>query len=88
MSGFSGLVDIQPTLGSVLLLWGGFSGMGFSLYPIGHGLIMIAAVVAHLSRRWKNPEAALRFRSNLFLVFTSLVLVVIGISLLPGGLSR
>jgi len=89
MSGFSGLMDLQATLGIVLLLWGGFTGMGFPLYRIEHGLIMLAAaVVAHLSARWKNAEDTLRFRNNLFLILASLFLVVIGISVLPGGLSR
>ena len=89
MSGFSGLMDLQATLGLILLLWGGFAGMGFPRYRIEHGFFMIlAAVAAHLSARWKNAEAAVRFRNDLFLILASLLLVVIGISVLPGGLSR
>ena len=34
MSGFSGLMDVQATLGLILLLWGGFTGMGFPLYRV------------------------------------------------------
>lgn len=89
MSAFSGLMDLQATLGIILLLWGGFTGIGFPTYRIEHGLIMIlAAVTAHLSARWKNAEDALRFRNNLFLIIASLILVLIGISVLPGSLSR
>jgi uncharacterized membrane protein YphA (DoxX/SURF4 family) len=52
-------------------------------------LIMIAAVVvAHLSRRWSHADDATRFRNHLFLIVGSLLLVLIGISILPGGLSR
>jgi hypothetical protein len=89
MAGYSGLMDLQSTLGVLFLLWSGFSGAGFPGYRIEHGLIMIvAAVVAHLSSRWKNSEDAVRFRNNLFLIVASLVLVMLGIVVLPGGLSR
>jgi hypothetical protein len=89
MAGFTGLMDLQGTLGLILLLWGGFAGLGFPRYRLEHGLIMIvAAVVAHLSTRWKGAEDSIRFRNNLFLILASLVLVLIGISVLPGGLSR
>src|SRR5512139_974599 len=68
MSGFSGLMDLQATLGIVILIWGGLGGIGFPAYRIEHGLIMaLAAVVAHLSARWKNAEEPLRYR-NYFLI--------------------
>jgi hypothetical protein len=89
MSGFSGLMDLQVTLGVIFLLWNGFSGVGFPSYRIAHAVIMIiAAVLAHLSARWKNADDATRFRNNLFVIAGSLILVLIGISVLPGGLSR
>jgi hypothetical protein len=89
MAGFSGLMDLQATLGIVLLLWSGFAGVGFPGFRIVHGLIMIiAAVLAHMSAYWKNAADAIRFRNNLFLIIGSLILVVIGIAVLPGGLSR
>ena len=89
MSGYSGLLDLQSVLGIIFLLWNGFTGAGFPRYRLEHGLIMIvAAGVAHLSSRWKNAEDAVRFRNNLFLIVASLVLVLIGIAILPGGLSR
>jgi hypothetical protein len=89
MAGYSGLLDLQSTLGIIFLLWNGLTGAGFPRYRLEHGLIMIvAAVVAHLSSRWKNEQDAVRFRNNLFLIVASLVLVLIGIAVLPGGLSR
>ena len=89
MSGFSGLMDLNVTLGIILLLWSGFAGVGFPMFRIEHGVTMIiAAVVAHLSARWKNADDKTRFRNNLFTIIAALVLVLVGISLLPGGLAR
>ena len=84
MSGFSGLMDLQATLGIIFLIWSGFTGAGFPRYRIEHGIIMIiAAVVAHLSARWKNADDTTRFRNNLFTIIAALVLVLVGISFLP-----
>lgn len=89
MAGFNGLMDLQITLGLILLLWSGFAGLGFPFLRILHGLIMIAAAaVAHMSARWKNADDMTRFRNNLFVIVGSLILVLIGISILPGGPSR
>lgn len=89
MSGFSGLMDLQVTLGIILLLWNGFMGTGFPRYRLEHGLIMIvAAVVAHLSVRWKNADDTTRFRNNSLLIIGSLVSILIGLLVLPAGLSR
>jgi len=84
MSGFSGLMDLQVTLGIIYLIWNGIASEGFPSFRIAHGVIMIiAALVAHLSVRWKNADDKTRFRNNLFVIFGSLVLVVIGLSFLP-----
>jgi uncharacterized membrane protein YphA (DoxX/SURF4 family) len=88
-AGFSGLMDLQVTLGIILMVWSGLVGGGFALYRIEHGVTMIvAAVVAHLPARWKNADDKTRFRNNLFVILAALVLVLIGISFLPNGLSR
>ena len=88
-SAFSGLLDLQVTLGLVFLLWDGFSGTGFPLFRIEHGFAMIlAAVVGHLPARWKNAESKRRFRNTLFSIVASILLVIVGLTLLPGGLSR
>jgi uncharacterized membrane protein YphA (DoxX/SURF4 family) len=86
MSGFSGMMDLQATLGIIILLWSGFAGDGFPAARIVHGVIMlVAAVVAHLSARWKNAGDTTRFRNNLFIILGSLLLVFIGISVLFGS---
>lgn len=88
-SGFSGLMDLQATLGIVYLVWSGLAGVGFPMFRIEHGTTMIiAAVVAHLPARWKNAPDAVRFRNTLFCVVGSLVLVLAGIATLPGGWAR
>lgn len=86
MSGFSGLMDLQVTLGIILLLWSGFAGAGFPISRILHGVVMIiAAVVAHLSARWKNADDRTLFQNNLFVIVASLVLIVVGIVLVAGN---
>ncbi|NWG05144.1 MAG: hypothetical protein HXY35_00515 [Chloroflexi bacterium] len=88
-SGFSGLMDLQALLGIVFLVWNGFSGAGFPLYRIEHGVAMIlAAVAAHLPARWKNADSKTRFRNSLLAVTGSVLLVIAGLLVLPGGLSR
>ena len=88
-SAFSGLMDLQALLGIVFLLLNGFTGSGFPLFRIEHGTIMIlAAVVGHLPSRWKNAASKTRFRNSLFAIVGSVLLVIVGIALLPGGLSR
>lgn len=86
MAAFSGLIDLQVTIGLVLILWSGFAGVGFPRYRLEHAFIMIlAAVVAHLSARWRNAEVRTRARNNVALIVGVLVLVFIGVALLPQG---
>jgi len=89
MSGFSGLMDLQATLGIVLLVWSGLAGVGFPRYRLEHAFIMVlAAVVAHLSARWKNADEPIRYRNYFLIILASLALVLIGISVLPGAFTR
>ncbi len=88
-SGFSGLIDLQVTLGLIFLIWNGLAGAGFPMYRIEHTVTMIiAAVVAHLPARWKNAGDKVRFRNTLFIVVDVLILVFIGVARLPGGWTR
>ena len=88
-SGFSGLVDLQATLGLILLVSRGVIGLGFPREHLEHAFTMIiAAVVAHLSARWKNAEDKIRFRNSLFIVLAVLAIVFVGVARLPGGWSR
>jgi hypothetical protein len=86
MSAFSGLVDLQVAIGLVYILWSGFAGAGFPRYRVEHAAAMIlAAIVAHLSVRWRKAETPERARNNVGLIAGVLVIVFIGVSLLPQG---
>ena len=81
---FTGLIDLQALLGLTFLIGDGLSGAGFLGYRLDHGFIMIVAMaVAHLSARWKNAEAKIRFRNSFFIIVAVAVLVFVGVSLLP-----
>jgi len=86
MAAFTGLIDLQVLLGVIYILWSGFAGAGFPRYRLEHAVTMIvAAVVVHLSARWRNADAPIRARNNAALIALVLVLVLIGVSLLPQG---
>jgi hypothetical protein len=88
-SGFSGLLDLQVTLGLILMVWTGLTGAGFPMFRIEHATTMvIAAVVAHLPARWKNATDSIRFRNTLFCILGALLLVYVGVMRLPGGWTR
>ena len=85
-SAFSGLMDLQVTLGLIYLIWNGMVVTGFPTYRILHGVTMIiAAAVAHLPSRFKTLNDKLRFQYSLIAIVGSLILVAIGISFLPNG---
>jgi hypothetical protein len=87
--GFSGLLDLQALLGLIVLIGGGLAGAGFPRYRLEHAVLMLAAVVVgHLPSRWKQAAPAIRFRNALLCVLGALLLVIAGIAVLPGGLSR
>jgi hypothetical protein len=83
-SGFSGLIDLQVTLGIIYLIWNGLAGEGFPMFRIEHAVAMIiAAVVAHLPVRWKDADDKTRFRNSLFVVLDVLIIIFIGLAFLP-----
>jgi hypothetical protein len=85
-SGFSGLMDLQVTLGLIYLIWNGIASEGFPAFRIWHAVIMIvAAAVAHLHVIWKNAEDKLRFRNSLFVVLDVLIIIFVGVAILPVG---
>ena len=86
-SGFSGLMDLQVTLGLLYFLITGFGGVGFPPYRIEHAVTMIiAAGVAHSPSMFKKANN--KFAVALGAVVGALVLVYLGVSFLPGGWSR
>lgn len=86
---FSGLFDLQVTLGFIFFWWSGFTSDGFHAFRVEHALAMaFALIAAHLPARWKNTNDNIRFRNSLFAVLASFAFILLGISRLPGGLSR
>lgn len=87
-AGFSGLIDLQVTLGLLYLLITGLAGAGFPAFRIEHTVTMlIAAFVAHTPAMFKK-RAWNKFAVNFFAVVGALLLVYIGIARLPGGWNR
>lgn len=84
MSGFTGLIDLQLLMGFILLF--GLGG-GFPRQRMEHAVTMIIVmIIAHLPARWrKSPDDNLKFRNNLAVIVVTLVLIVAGISVLPGN---
>jgi hypothetical protein len=86
-SGFSGLMDLQATLGLIFLLWNGFAtDIGFPLFRLVHmGVMLLAVFVSHLHVRWKNAQDKIRFRNSFLVILGALVLVYLGVAGLPDG---
>ena len=86
-SGFSGLMDLQVTLGLLYFLVTGFGGVGFPMFRIEHLVTMlIAAAVGHAPAMFKKAEN--KHAVAFYAVIGALILVVIGVYRLPGGWSR
>jgi hypothetical protein len=87
-SGFSGLIDLQVTLGLLFFLITGFGGVGFPRFRIEHAATMlIAATVAHAPAMFKNRPMN-RFVIGFLAVIGTLLLIYIGVARLPGGWNR
>jgi len=85
-AGFSGLMDLQATIGLIYLIWTSVVGVPFTPNRIEHLTTMIiAAVLGHLPMRWKNAPDNIRFRNTLFCIVGALLLVFLGVVRLRGG---
>ena len=83
-SGYSGLMDLQVTVGLIYFIWNGVAVAGFPSFRILHMIVMIlAAALGHIPSRLKSMPDKPRFQYSLFAVIGSLVLVGVGLSLLP-----
>ena len=86
-SGFSGLMDLQVTLGLLYFIITGFGGVGFPMFRIEHMVTMlIAAAAAHAPSMFK--KATNKYAVAFYAVIGALILIVIGVYRLPGGWSR
>ena len=85
-AGFSGLMDLQATLGLIFLIWTSIAGVPFAPNRIEHlTTMLIAAAVAHLPAMWKKSADNIRFRNTLFCIIGSLALAFMGVCRLRGG---
>lgn len=87
-AGFSGLVDLQVTIGFIYFFWNGLAGgVGFPMFRIEHMVTMlIAAVLGHLPSFMKKAEN--KFAVGFYAVIGALIVIVLGVYRLPGGWSR
>lgn len=84
---FSGLLDLQVTLGLLYFFLTGFGGVGFPMFRIEHMVTMlIAVVIGHAPSMFKRAgnEHVVAF----YAVIGALVLIMVGVYRLPGGWSR
>jgi FtsH-binding integral membrane protein len=81
MSGYTGLLDLQLLLGIILLIT-----RGVVRYQIEHAITMVIAVVlAHLARLWRDKEDKTKFRNNFIVITVGLILIAVGVLTLPVG---
>ena len=86
-AGFSGLVDLQVTVGFIYFFWDGLAHTGFPMFRIEHMITMlVAAVAAHLPSFMKKAEN--KFAVAFLAVIGALVIIVLGVYRLPNGWSR
>lgn len=90
ISAFSGLLDLQATLGLIVLLWNGLvDGAGFPRYRLEHlGAMLVAVALGHMQARWKNADDTTRFRNTFFLILGVFLLIYLGVAVIPGGWTR
>ena len=90
MSAFTGLIDLNVTLGIVMFIIFGVQSGEWPMYRIEHaGTMLLVAVVAHATARWrKKGDDAAQFRNSLIVVLVVMLLIVGGVASLPGGWSR
>jgi hypothetical protein len=87
-AGFSGLMDLQVTLGLLYFLITGFGGVGFPLFRIEHIIVMfLAAVAGHAPAMFKKRPWS-KYAVGLGAIVMALLLVYVGVMRLPGGWSR
>lgn len=83
------LMDIQVTLGIILLVWTGLAGAGFPRQRLEHAFTLIlATAAAHMLQRWESASAPKRFRNRMLAVIVSFLLIFLGVFVLPGGAGR
>lgn len=81
MNAYTGLLDLQVLLGIILLFTRGLAN-----YQIEHAITLVVAVIlAHLARMWRDREYKIKFRNNFLVIVVGLLLIVLGVARLPIG---
>ena len=81
---YSGLMDLQATTGLIYFLWRGVQVDGFPIYRFLHGLTMfVATLIPHFSARWNNADDSTRYITNFYLLLSSFLLTLLGLSFIP-----
>lgn len=81
MAAYTGLLDLQLILGIILLI-----GLGLASYRIEHAITMLIAIIlAHLSRLWRDKPDKVKFRNNFLAILVGLLLIIAGVAILPQG---
>jgi hypothetical protein len=89
MLAFTVSLDIQVTLGLILLAVRLINGMPFQAHYLLHAVVMVGALaVGHMSAAWKKSARLTRARKNMMVIVVAMVLIFIGVALLPGGMAR
>lgn len=82
---FTSLMDVQLLLGGYYLILGGMQGF-WPPYRFEHlGIMVLAVVLAHLTSLGKDKGDIIRYRNGFLFLLASLLVVIVGVSLLPGG---
>ena len=81
MAAYTGLLDLQLLLGLVLLI-----DLGLERFRVEHTLTMLVAIIlAHLSRAWRDKEDKVKFRNNFLAILIGMLLIIAGVTVLPQG---
>lgn len=69
--------------GLIFFLVTGLEGIGFPANRIMHGTVMfIAALVPHIASRWVGADDKTLYLNNFFILLTSFLLMLVGLSLI------
>ena len=77
---YSGLLDLQVLIGFIYLFT-----VGINRWRMEHmTLLLIAAVLAHLPRKWRDGAVEIYYRNTFLSVLGSIVLIVVGVAMIDG----
>jgi hypothetical protein len=84
MSAFTGLMDLEVTIGVILIIWVSIAQNNLLPFRVEHGVTMfIGALVGHSSVMWRKREESVRARNYVITILVVLVIIFIGVSRLP-----